>query len=142
MSREKPQRVCDVCKYDGGWHLDDPDHPTRCPNYLAADEQERLRTVAAEYRADERSKAATAAQAIMRDLAHVHAELSANDCRAVFEQARVPSSLIGYAFRWAKSEQLIEETGRFVQSTEKTTRHRIAVWASLVYRGAARGRAS
>lgn len=126
-------RTCDECKYDGGWHLKDPDHPYRCPNYLAVDEQAHAQNLAKLAH----KNAWKAAQQIIRDAAHELPTLDANLLRDRFEQARIPTSLIGSAFTWAAKRELIAKEAERVQSTEATTRHEIARWRSLVHRSAA-----
>ena len=130
-------RTCDECKYDGGWHydIDDAGNITqrRCPNWIAAEahlEAQELAKLANE-------NAWAAAQQIIRDAAHELPTLDANLLRDRFDQARIPTSLIGSAFTWAAKRELITKEAERVQSTEATTRHEIARWRSLVHRSAA-----
>jgi hypothetical protein len=128
MNATKPQRrTCDVCKYDGGWHLDDPDHPVRCPNWFAADEQAHVQQLTVEAH----TRAFKAAKAIIADTARSLPTFSGNDTRAAMEDAQIPSGVIGAAFSASVREGVIEASGRYVQSTEPSTRHRIIVWSSL-----------
>jgi hypothetical protein len=133
MTKEKQSRVCDTCRYDGGWHYDDEGNATRCPNYLAADAAATAQKLSAE--ANERAK--EAAHRIIADAAETLPEFSANQVRQAMEDAQIPSAVIGNAFNWAHKQGLIVPTGRRVMSTEDTTRHRIDVWASTKFKGTA-----
>jgi hypothetical protein len=131
--RTRPARTCEICRFDGGFHYDDPDNPTRCPNYLAADLmiQALAMTEAANHAATE------AARLIVEDAARTHYEFSANTIRAEVEAADIPGPVMGAAFVWAAGKAgLIEGTGRRVMSTDPATRHKIEIWRSKVWRGA------
>ena len=134
-------RNCAECKYAGSWHYrEDPvTHemvPYRCPNFLSADLQaEALKLTAEAHRAQ-----FEAAKGVICDAALARSEFSANTIRDQFEAADITDrSVIGAAFNALANSKNppIEGTGRFVQSTDQATRHRIQVWASRIYRQAA-----
>lgn len=135
----RPARTCDECRWDNGWHFADDDARTayRCPNYQAAE----LAKQARELSAVANEKAAMLAKDLLTDFARGRYEFSANDCRELFDDNAIPDPVIGAVFAWAAGAKatphgpLIESTGRMVPSTEATTRHRLTVWRSRIYRG-------
>lgn len=138
MTKAQPVRSCDECRYSGSWHYrENPDtlemEPYRCPNYLAAE----AAATAQKMTADAHTEAFKAAKQIIRDAADHMPELNGNQLRELFEAAQIDSPVIGAAFSACAREGVIEPTGRYIPSTEQTTRHRIAVWRSLRYRGSA-----
>lgn len=131
-AKAKPSRVCDECRYDGGWHLADPDNPTRCPNYLAAElqiEAQRLTKTQTDARTE-------ALRQIIIDAAQRLPVLSANSIQDELAAAQVDGGgAVGAAFAWAASHGYIEATGRMVKSTRAATNgHRVFEYRSLVYR--------
>lgn len=135
--KPKPPRVCDECRYDGGWHYIDegPERQprrVRCNNYLAADLLEQAQKLTEEARA----QAKEAARRIVADAAETRYLFSANDLRKELDAAQVPGSVVGGAFTWAKEQGLITKTEQRVMSDQESTRHGIDVWRSLRYRGA------
>lgn len=122
---------CRRCTVEGPWRFDDDGHCIgKCSCITTATAQAEAQRLTA----DAHTRAFQAAKAIITDAAHGMAELNGNVLREAFEQAQIPSPIIGAAFSACRRDGVIAETGRFVQSTEASTRHRIAVWGSLVYR--------
>lgn len=127
-------RTCPECVRDGGWHWTDDLEPKafRCPNWSAAEGQAAAVKLAAEAHAQQ----FLAAKAIITDAAQTMPEFNANLIRHMFEQAQITDrQVIGAAFTALANSKRppIEATGRFVQSTDPATRHRIAVWRSTIY---------
>ena len=129
-------RSCDECRFDGSWHydIDDAGNITqrRCPNWIAAEahlEAQELAKLANE-------NAWAAAQQIIRDVAETMPQFNANLIRDRFDQAGIPTSLRGSAFRWAAEKHLIRKAGS-VMSDQDTTRHEVGEWVSLAYRRSA-----
>ena len=127
--------TCAECVTDGGFHYDEDGRQSRCPNYLATKNHEAALKLTSAQNAD----ALKAALAIVRDFAETRAEFCGNDCREAMQAAHVPSGTVGAAFSISASgdNPIIAATGRFVQSTEASTRHRIGVWRSLIHSSAA-----
>lgn len=142
VTATKPQRTCDVCKFDNGWHYSDDEKPraTRCPNYLSVEQHKQ----ALQLTADAHTAAFKRAKEIIADVARHMYEFDANYVRDLFDEEDIPTSVRGSAFRWAASDRasfdgpLIEAAGD-VQSTEASTRHRIYRWRSRCWRGVATG---
>lgn len=127
-------RNCDECRYDGGKHYnEDGTRWWDCPNRVAADAQKR----ALELTAAAHEKQTEAAKQILKDAAASMVEFSANQIRDRFDHADITDKqVIGAAFNALANAKppVIEGTGRYVQSTDPATRHRIQVWRSLIYR--------
>lgn len=121
-------RTCEECKYDGGWHLDDPDNPRRCPNYLA--EERRLHE--AELALKEATDRDEAAWLIVQEAAKRFPEFSTNQIREEIDAAQIDDqSTMGRAFTRAQREALIVATGRREPSVKKGTKSTVNVWRSL-----------
>lgn len=118
--------LCAACQLDGGWHYDDPDQPTRPHHDAARAAENALRIV--ELAHEEQTKQA---REIVRYAADSMLEFSANNIRKQMLDAGIEGPVVGAAFKWAETHGLIEATGRSVQSTEASTRHRINVWRSI-----------
>lgn len=125
-TKQAPVELCAVCRFDGGWHFDDPDNPTR-PHHEAARLREAAR-ILAEISHDE---AKQKAREIVEAAAAQRFEFSANDLHAEFDKEGVPESLHAGAFTWAHKQGLIVPTGRGVMSKDPKTRHRLNVWRSV-----------
>jgi hypothetical protein len=129
--------TCDECRppKGDGWHYrENPHNPCEliaepCPSKEAARADESAQELAK--LAHENAWAA--AQQIMRDVADTMPRFNANEVRERFEDARIPTSLIGSAFTWAAKRELIVKEAERVMSDQATTRHEIASWRSLSY---------
>lgn len=126
----KPPPLCRRCQVEGVWRYDDDGNVIgKCECRLAAQVQAQAQKLTA----DAHTEAFKAAKAIIHDAAEQYPEFSANQIRDLFEDARVDSPVIGAAFSACVRDGVIEGTGRYVQSTEASTRHRIQIWASLAF---------
>ena len=129
----KKPRVCATCRTDGGWHYDDDGQATRCPNWNTAELAKKAERITAAH--SEQTK--KAARQIVEDAARAHYEFSSNEIAEQVEAADLPGSAVGPAFKWAEGQGLITGTDRFVMSRKASTRHRVQVWRSRVWRGQA-----
>lgn len=126
--------LCAHCRYDGGWHYDEDGNPSR-PHHDAAKAKEAAQKIV-ELAHEEQTKQAREIVALAAESLF---EFSANNIRVEMKLADINErAVIGAAFDWAHKQGLIEPTGRYVMSTEPSTRHRINVWRS-VKRAAALG---
>lgn len=133
--------LCDECRppKGDGWHYRvDPENPDGdliaepCPNKAIEKQAEKAQELAKIAQKD----AWAAAQQIIRDVAETMPQFNANLIRDRFDQAGIPTSLRGSAFRWAAEKQLIRRAGS-VMSDQDTTRHEVGEWVSLAYRRSA-----
>jgi hypothetical protein len=131
-AQAKAARVCDDCRYDGGWHYDEAGNATRCGNYVSA----QLVEQAHELSALAHEQAMRAAKEIITDAARSMPVFSANCIREALDAAQIPGPVVGAAFRaLAQQKQpVIARTDERVQSNETTTRHEIYKWRSLIIR--------
>lgn len=121
-------QLCDECRWDNGNHYSDDEARTLSrPHHDAAKAAEvSLKAIGLAH--EQQTKQA---HDILEYACETLLEFNANMLRDQFHDAGIDTPIIGAAFAWAVSEGLIEDTGRTVQSTESTTRHKIHVWRSV-----------
>jgi hypothetical protein len=131
--------LCDDCRLAGGWHetRDENDELvlTR-PHRDAALAQAAIdaeHAKAVELTRQALTNSYRQAMGIIRDKAQALPVLSANDCRPEMDAAQIPTAVIGAAFSRLARDGVLEEVDR-VMANVSTTRHKIGVYRSLIYR--------